>query len=76
MHDKRGDGGMYRCCTPAEDRARRAREETQTKYGRFTHERIEETRRMPVEVNVPQSAPYFKNKRFNRESHKPRVTKG
>lgn len=75
-HDKRDADGTYRCCTPAEERAQRARLETQTHYGRFTHERIEEDRRMRVEVAVPQSAPLFKNKRFNRDSHKPAVTKG
>lgn len=75
-HDLRDEGGQYRCCTPAEERARRAHAETQTHYGRFTHERIESERRMDVTIATPQSKPYFKNQRVDRTGWKPNVVKG
>ena len=75
MHDKRDDGGMYRPLSDAETRGERARTLTQTHEGRFTHERDAASRRMPVAASVPQSAPYFKGRKFNRDGYHPKVTK-
>lgn len=75
-HDRRAEDGTYRCCTPAETRAKRARDLTQTWEGPFTHDRNESARRMDVKVSVPQDTPFFKNKRFNRDQYRPNVVKG
>ncbi len=75
MHDKRDDGGMYRPLSDAEERCERAKRLTQTHEGRFTHERDAADRRMSLAVSVPQSAPYFKDRKFNRDAYRPKVTK-
>jgi hypothetical protein len=75
MHDKRDEGGMYRPLSSAEERCERARMETQTHTGRFTHERDATDRRMPLVVSVPQSTPMFKDRKFNRDGYHPKVTK-
>ena len=75
-HDYRDEGGMYRCCTPAETRAQRARQETQTHRGPFTHERVESDRRMNLDVTVSYDGwKRFEGQRVNREPHHPKVTK-
>ncbi len=74
-HDARDDGGMYRPLSAAEERCERAKHLTQTHEGRFTHERDAADRRMPVAVSVPQSTPFFKNRKFNRDGYHPKVTK-
>jgi hypothetical protein len=73
-HDKRDDGGMYRPLSDAEERHMRAREETQTHSGPFTHEREASKRRMPLDA-IQYSAPYFKDRRFNRDGYHPKVGK-
>ncbi len=74
-HDKRDEGGMYRCCTPVETRMQTAHRATQTHEGRFTHKRNETERRMPVAVTVPASMPYFKDRKINRDRYALKVTK-
>ena len=71
-HDKRDEAGMYRPLSSAEVRHQRAREETQTHEGRFTHTREAADRRTALGATVPQSTPYFKNKRFNRDPYMPK----
>lgn len=66
---------MYRELTSAEARGKRAHMLTQTHEGRFTHERDASERRMGVAVSVPQSVPYFKDRKFNRDGYRPKVTK-
>ena len=75
MHDKRDEAGMYRPMSSAEVRHQRARTETQTHSGPFTHNRDAAERRMDVEVTVPYSVPYFKDRKFNRDGFRPKVTK-
>ena len=74
-HDLRGDDGMYRCCTPAEERGKRATMLTQTHEGRFTHERDAADRRMSLDIELPYETPRFKGKRVNRDAYHPKVTK-
>lgn len=75
-HDKRGDDGMYRCCTPAETRHARARELTQTHAGPFTHRRDEAERRMSVDCTVSYASwKPFRGQQVNRDAHHPKVTK-
>jgi hypothetical protein len=74
-HDKRDEGGMYRPLSAAEERCERAKRETQTHEGRFTHSRDATERRMDIDITVPESVPYFRNKRFNRDPWRPKVTK-
>ena len=74
-NDKRDDNGMYRCCTDAEERFERARTLTQTWEGRFTHNRDAAERRMKIDIVVPESVPYFRNRRFNRDGFRVKVTK-
>lgn len=71
---KRDEGGRYReAHIPAATRDARAREETQTHEGRFTHTREAAARRMPLDCTVPESVPYFRDRKFNRSSWKPKV---
>lgn len=74
-HSKRDESGMYRPLSSAEERCERARAETQGHEGRFTHSRDADARRMPLAVSVPQSAPFFKGGKFNRDPYRPKVTK-
>ena len=73
--DKRDDSGMYRERNTAEERCERAKRETQTHEGRFTHSRDAAERRMDIDIVVPESVPYFRNRRFNRDRWAVKVTK-
>ena len=74
-HDKRAEDGKYRDRYPAEERCERAKMLTQTHEGQFTHPRDAAERRMPLDVTVPRSVPYFKDKKVNRDAFRPKVTK-
>lgn len=72
---KRDEDGRYReDYAPAAARAERARTETQTHEGRFTHARDAAARRMPLAVNQF-DAKLFKDRRVNRDAYRPKVTK-
>jgi hypothetical protein len=68
-HDLRDEGGLYRCCTPAEQRAKRAVELTQTHEGRFTHKRDADERRRDIGVTTAWDTPRFVDRHVNREPH-------
>lgn len=71
---KRDEDGRYReAHASAASRDARAREETQTHSGTFTHTRNAAERRMPLDCTVPSTVPLFRDKRFNRSSWKPKV---
>ena len=70
-HDKRDDDGTYRCCTPAEERVKQARMETQTHSGFSTHERDAAKRRTGINVTVPRTVPLFVDQRTNRRRFDP-----
>lgn len=75
-HYRRGEDGKYRDRYPAENRCERAKILTQTHEGRFTHPRDAAERRMDVDIGVPYlGTPYFKGQKFNRDAHRPKVTK-
>ena len=75
-HDFRdGISGQYREATGAEMRATKARHDTQTHDGLFTHDRDASERRMRMHVTVPFDVPRFKDKKVNRDAYRPKVSK-
>ena len=73
MHNKRSENGQYReAHASAASREARAREETQTHEGLFTHTRDAAARRM-FTGETQLDAKLFKDRRVNRDAYRPKV---